>query len=186
WTNINSRSCSGSRSAHSGSTTRGDHTPTTAGPTLGETSTCRPSMAARRHRRCIETKRVVATPSTSTSAIDASPHPQRSGASRSVREKGWDEGWGRMVEVVEVGGSDEAPDDSIGSEIGATNVENASGRSQAAIGTTNDPSSAMLQAQRVGRPAKCSPRSSAWPTTTNAKPIPTQYSIQTAITWHLP
>ena len=75
--------------------------------------------------------------------------------------------------------------DSKTTGIGAAKVANASGRNHAATGTKYEPTIAMTHAHRVARPARCSPRSSACPTMTKARPIPRQYSIQTAITCHL-
>ena len=99
---INSRSRSESSSAHSGNTTRGDHSPTTAGPTLGDTRTSRPSTAACRHCRRRAASRVAAVARASSMASDAMTHVQRSGRSRSLRERDRCEGWWRIVEVVTV------------------------------------------------------------------------------------
>src|SRR6266566_8688845 len=116
-------------------------------------------------------------------AKDPKLHIQRKGRSRSAREKADGGGWSRLVERVGVG---RLGPDSKTTGIGAANVANASGRTQAATGTTYEPTIAMTHAQRVARAAKCSPRSSACPTMTKARPIPRQYNIHTATTWHLP
>src|SRR6266576_6478289 len=101
----------------------------------------------------METKRMRAMPSSSTSAIDASPHPQANGRSRSRMEKGRDAGW--MVDAVAIAGVAELPDDSTAGGSGTANVANASGRSHAATGITYEPTIAMTHAHRVARPARC-------------------------------
>jgi len=183
WANINSRSGTESASAHSGSTTRGAQRPTTAGPVFGETSTLRPSTAASRQRRRHALRRAAATASVSSTTSEAMPHAHLSGVSRSSSEKDRSVDVARTVDDVTV---DELCGDSVTTPIGEANVGNASGRSHAAAGSAPEPTRATSHAHRVATPARCRPFSSAYPTTTNARPMPTQYSIQTAITWHLP
>src|SRR5207302_9610286 len=68
-----------------------------------------------------------------------------------------------------------------GCASGSGSAPNALGRSHAAAGTRYEPARATTQAQRVARPARCRPRSSASPTTTNRMAMATQYNIQAAI-----
>src|SRR5207253_9939221 len=161
---------------HAGRTTWDRHRPATAGPTLTDTRTARPSTVALRQPRRNIANRSAAAPSENSSAAEESPHAHASTASRSPRENDRVGGGGAPPKCCEVIGPA-----TTGRASGTDSAPNALGRNNAAPGTRYEPARAATQAQRVARPARWSARSSVSPTTTNRTAMATQYSIQAAI-----